>query len=282
MHVRRAAVAGQFYPSDIRELRDAIEFCFLHRLGPGRLPPSENEKREIELLISPHAGYQYSGPVAAHTYLHLSSVRKPESIVIIGPNHYGIGSGISSCKNCEWETPLGRVRVDDILAEKISELSGILDFEEQSHRYEHSIEVQLPFIQYIYGNSVKFVPICIAFQDIDTAIALGEAIADAISGTVSVVVASSDLTHYEPHEKAKMKDMELLKAVERLDVSNFYDVLHSLNVTACGYGAIASAMVAAKKLGFSRAEVLKYATSGDITQDLSSVVGYPSVRFVKD
>ncbi len=282
MHVRRAAVAGQFYPSDIRELRDAIESCFLHRLGPGRLPPSEYEKKESTVLVSPHAGYQYSGPVAAHTYLHASSVRKPESIVIIGPNHYGIGSGISSSKNCEWETPLGRVRVDDILAEKISELSGIVDFDEQSHRYEHSIEVQLPFIQYIYGNSVKFVPICIAFQDIDTARTLGEAVADAIKGTMSVVVASSDLTHYEPHETAKIKDMELLKVVEKLDVSAFYGVLHRLNVTACGYGAIASAMVVAKKLGFSRAEVLKYATSGEITQDLSSVVGYPSVRFVKD
>jgi AmmeMemoRadiSam system protein B len=281
MQVRRAVVAGQFYPSDIMELRDAIEDCFVHRLGPGKLPPSNYTTEGNVICIAPHAGYQYSGPVAANTYMHVSSLKKPETAVIVGPNHYGIGSGISSYKNGVWETPLGRVKVDRELVESISEKTGILDFDEQAHKYEHSIEVQIPFIQYLYGNSIKIVPICIAFQDIETAKILGKGIAEAIRGKSCILVASSDLTHYEEDESARKKDRELLKAVEKLDIDLFYTSLHRLNVTACGYGAIGASIVAARELGFVRGEILKYATSGDITQDLSSVVGYPSVRFVK-
>jgi AmmeMemoRadiSam system protein B len=281
MHVRRAAVAGQFYPSDIRELRDMIEGCFLHNLGPGKLPPAEYTTEGNVICIAPHAGYQYSGPVAAHTYLHVSSQRKPDFIIIVGPNHYGIGSGISAYLQGEWETPLGRIKINHEIAKRLSEETGIVDFDEQSHKYEHSIEVQIPFIQYLYGNNVQIVPVCIAFQDIDTARILGDGIAKVMEGTNSILIASSDLTHYESHHSASKKDVELLNSVKKLDITLFYSELHRLNVSACGYGAIGTSIAAAKKLGFKGAEIIKYATSGDITQDLSSVVGYPSVRFTK-
>ena len=146
---------------------------------------------------------------------------------------------------------------------------------------EHSLEVQLPFLQQIYG-SFKLVPVSIAFQDADTTKELGRGIAELLKERGdSILIASSDLTHYEPDAQARKKDTELLKSVKALDVSGFYATLQKLQVTACGYGAIASVMEACRLLGFTRGEVLKYATSGDSTGDRSSVVGYPSVRFLR-
>lgn len=280
MLLRRPAVAGSFYPADRDKLSDSIRGCYLHPLGPGRLPPADYTTDGSVACVAPHAGYEYSGPVAAHSYLHVSSQRRPELAVIVSPNHYGVGSGVSTYLEGEWETPLGRMKVDSDTSAKIARDAGIVDFDPESHRMEHSLEVQLPFIQAIYGNSLPFVPICIAFQDMETTGLLARSIAKAVEGRRAVLVASSDLTHYEPASEASRKDMALIEAVNSMDAGSFYRTLHRLAVTACGYGAISTVMQAARLLGFRRGELLKYAHSGDTTGDKSRVVGYASIRFV--
>lgn len=281
MYTRRPAVAGSFYPSDPKQLESEIESCFLHPLGPGKLPPSSYKAKEPIICVCPHAGYQYSGPVAAHSYLHVSSLDKPDTIIVVGPNHYGIGSGISAYFQGEWLTPLGSVTIDVATAELIKKEVEIIDEDYEAHRYEHSIEVQIPFLQYIYGK-ISFIPICLGFQDIGTARELGRGISKALNGKRFVFVASSDLTHYEPHEVASRKDKLLLSSLELLDTEKFYKILLDEDISACGYGAIATAIELAKNLGYKRAEILKYATSGDMTGEKGSVVGYPSVRFLLD
>ncbi len=279
MQVRRPAVAGAFYPADPRELKELIRASYLHRLGPGSEPPPEYLSSGVVPCLSPHAGYAYSGPVAAHTYLHVSSLRKPELVVIVGPNHYGVGSGVATFKEGRWETPLGQVSVDEEAARKIVESTGIVDYDPSAHRMEHSIEVQLPFLQLIYGE-FSLLPISLAFQDIETARTLGEGIATLLEGRDAVLIASSDLTHYEAAEQARSKDSQLLKKVQEMDLEGFYGTLERLNVTACGYGAIASVIQACKKLGFKKGELLKYSNSGETTRDMNEVVGYASLRFV--
>lgn len=280
MVTRRPAVAGSFYPSDPAELRRLIAGCYRHAVGPGRLPPSQDESHGIVACVCPHAGYIYSGPVAAHSYLHVSSLRRPDLVVIVAPNHYGVGSGISSYREGEWETPLGKVPVDAAAAKKIVDLTGIVDYDPVSHKMEHSLEVQLPFLQEIYGR-FSMLPISISFQEIETAKELGRGIADLVRDREAILIASSDLTHYETADSAREKDLALLKTVEQMDLEAFYTTLQKKNVTACGYGAIGTVIEACRRLGFVRAEVLKYASSGDTAGDRSSVVGYPSARFVR-
>lgn len=280
MVTRRPAVAGSFYPSDPAELRRLIADCYRHAVGPGRLPPSQDESHGIVACVCPHAGYIYSGPVAAHSYLHVSSLRRPDLVVIVAPNHYGVGSGISSYREGEWETPLGKVPVDAAAAKKIVDLTGIVDYDPVSHKMEHSLEVQLPFLQEIYGR-FSMLPISISFQEIETAKELGRGIADLLRDREAILIASSDLTHYETADSAREKDLALLKTVEQMDLEAFYTTLQRKNVTACGYGAIGTVIEACRRLGFVRAEVLKYASSGDTAGDRSSVVGYPSARFVR-
>lgn len=271
-------MAGSFYPDDPSELRSLIDDCYTSPLGPGSLPPSKEARSGVMACVCPHAGYIYSGPIAAHSYLWLSSLRRPEVVVILGPNHYGLGSGISTFREGEWETPLGSVRVDTPAASKIVELTGLVDYSPESQRREHSIEVQLPFLQSIY-HSFSFVPVCLAFQDIETARELGRGIAQILRGRDAILIASSDLTHYEPATVAREKDTALLEQVLRLDTEGFYGVLETKAVTACGYGAIATVMEASRLLGFKGGVLQKYATSGDTTGDNDAVVGYPSVVF---
>lgn len=228
----------------------------------------------------PHAGYEYSGPVAAHSYYCASSLPDPELIVIVAPNHYGIGSGISSCSGGEWETPLGRMRVDGKAATAMADAASIIDFDSASHRIEHSLEVQLPFLQKIYGSSVPFVPLSLSFQDAETTRAVALGIYAILKGRKSLLIASSDFTHYEPADQAKRKDMALIREIESMDIDSFYSTLERLQVTACGFGAIAAVIQASKLLGFKHGELLKYANSGDSTGDYSQVVGYGSLKFV--
>jgi MEMO1 family protein len=277
---RAPAVAGIFYPSDARELYRLIELSFKEqRFGPGHLPPSgEFNRRRIYGIVSPHAGYVYSGAVAANGYYETSSMNF-DRIVMIGPNHYGIGTGLATVRNGIWETPLGEVEVDSELASQIAENSGILDFDELAHSRDHCLEVQLPFLQYIKKNQFKIVPIIMIMQDKVTASEIGESIASSTRNLNTLVIASSDFTHYEPNDEAHRKDDELIKAILSLDISNFYTTFERLNVSACGYGAIASIMTAAKALGATKGELLRYATSGDVMGDTNNVVGYASIIF---
>lgn len=278
---RPPAVSGIFYPSNPFELQKSLEQSFLNmNFGPGKMPPSLDRKK-IYGIISPHAGYAYSGSVAANGYYQVSNMNY-ETVIMTGPNHYGIGSGVATMRQSLWKTPLGDVEVNTDFADTISK-NTVIDMDDFSHIRDHCLEVQLPFLQCIRkDDTFRIVPIIMNLQDIETAKDVGRTIAQAItsSSTKALLIASSDFTHYEPNEEAHRKDIELIDTILSLDVSSFYAVLERLDISACGYGAIASIMIAVKELGASKAELLKYATSGDITGDKSSVVGYASIVFL--
>ncbi|MGI0090493.1 MAG: AmmeMemoRadiSam system protein B [Nitrososphaerales archaeon] len=290
--VRPPAVAGMFYPSDKDELFESIHRSFTHPLGPGRFPhgAAESGTKMVECLIVPHAGYAYSGPVAAHSYFiaqsfFASNVGRKVVVFILGPNHYGLGSGVAVSGSNSWITPLGSVHVNTDLATAIIRASSILDIDDTAHAKEHSIEVQLPFLQIVSSmrEDWSFVPICMMLQDNETSKQVAESVFKVINTCTDessvLVIGSSDLTHYEPHIQAMAKDLELLESVSEMDPLSFYNVLERLNVSSCGYGAIAATIYVSKMLGRKKGTILKYATSGDITGDRSSVVGYPSVHF---
>ena len=276
MQIRTPAVAGMFYPSEKNELKESIHQCFLHTFGPGKLPPTE-EKKKIYGVICPHAGYMYSGPIACHSFYSISS-ESPELFIIIGPNHWGVGCNVAAMKDCSWETPLGQVEVDSDAASELSKISNIVDLDFFSHTKEHSLEVQVPMLQEVYSE-FKILPIILIDQERNTAEEIGDAVATIAKQKNSIIIGSSDFTHYEPNEFAHEQDKALIEPILDLDVEQFYKVLYEKNVTACGYGAIASTMIACKKLGATKGELLKYATSGDVTGDTSSVVGYGSIIF---
>jgi len=280
LRVRHPSQAGSFYAGSEPALRSQIEQCFKHRFGPGVVPKvSEDGPRRIIGLVCPHAGYMYSGPVAANSYHRLAADGRVDVFVIMGPNHYGLGSGLATVERGIWRTPLGDVQVDSELAEEIVRESGIIDIDEAAHTYEHSIEVQLPFLQYLYGSSFKFVPICFLMQDLESSREVGRALAKALADRNAVIIASTDLTHYEPQNTAERKDRMVIEAMLKMDENLLYSVLESHRVSACGYGPVAALIVAAKGLKAERAELLSYKTSGDVTGDRSSVVGYASVMF---
>ncbi len=280
--IRYPSQAGMFYAGTEEALRRQIEECFKHRFGPGEVPKvNENGPRRIVGVISPHAGYMYSGPVAANAYYHLALDGVVDLFVILGPNHHGIGSGLATVDGGVWRTPLGDVEVDGETAREIARRSKIIDFDESAHRYEHSIEVQIPFLQYVYGSSFKFVPICFLMQDLETSREVGEAIGESLYGRNAVIIASTDLTHYEPQRRAHEKDRKVIDAIMKMDEELLYSVIESYNISACGYGPVIALITAAKKLNAKSVSVLSYKTSGDITGDTSSVVGYASLSFNK-
>ncbi len=275
--MRRPAQAGSFYPSERAALISQIEKCFLHKLGTGKLPKSQEKgERKIVSAVSPHAGYAYSGPVAAHLYSALASDGIPDTIVILGPNHYGVGTGVSAMVEGTWQTPLGEVEIDSAVAKRICKNSDIIDIDDSSHMSEHSIEVQLPFLQYIYGNRFKFVPISMMMQDVETSRSVGESIARSTDNQDMLVIATSDLSHYEHQRQAETKDKLVTSAILRLDEEELQRVVELQNISMCGYGPVSSAIVAGKLFGAKSAKALSYQTSGDITGDYSQVVGYLS------
>jgi AmmeMemoRadiSam system protein B len=282
MKIRRPTQAGSFYKGNAEALKTQIENCFLHELGPKKRPEvNKNGPRKVIGLVCPHAGYMYSGAVAANAYYALAEDGKPDTVVILGPNHTGYGSGLALMNEGVWRTPLGDVEVDGETANRIVQETQLVDVDDLAHRFEHSIEVQLPFLQYLYGSEFKFVPICFQLQDLQSAVEVGRALVEVLASKNAVVIASSDMTHYEPQRNAEAKDLAALKAVEAMDEKLFYSTIETRHVTACGYGPIATVMVAAKGLGATEAKLLCYKSSGDVTGDYSSVVGYAAVSFKK-
>ena len=278
MGVRTPAVSGTFYPGDDKELKDLIHECFLHEFGPGKIPPTDSDQK-IYGVICPHAGFVYSGPVACHSFYAIS-LSKSKLAIITGPNHYGIGKNVASMVDSSWKTPLGLVEVDSESALELRECLGILELDSFSHSKEHSIEVQIPILQETFPNEMKILPISLITQDQKTATQVGSAIAELAKKNDALLIGSSDFTHYEENGFAHKQDMALIEPILKLDIDEFYGVLHEKHVTACGYGAIASTMIACKELGATEGKLLKYATSGDISGDKSSVVGYASIIFV--
>lgn len=276
MQIRTPAVAGMFYPDGKKELKKLIKDCFLHNFGPGKIPPS-NIKKKIFGVICPHAGYVYSGPVACYSFYEISA-DLPEIFIIIGPNHWGVGSSVSTMIDSKWQTPLGEVEVDSKIAEEISKITEVVEIDNFSHSREHSLEVQIPMLQEI-AIDFKIVPIALINQSKDIAVKVGSAVAKIARKNKVMIIGSSDFTHYETNEFAHEQDAALIEPILKLDVDRFYDVLHERDISACGYGAIASTMIACKEIGATKGELLKYATSGDIAGDKSSVVGYGSIIF---
>ena len=280
--IRRPTQAGAFYEGNAESLKKQIEDCFLHKFGPGKIPEVvEAGTRKIVGLVCPHAGYMFSGSVAAHAYYELALDGTPEVFVIFGPNHTGYGSALAVMNEGVWRTPLGDVEIDSETANQIVRESRIVDVDDSAHRFEHSIEVQLPFLQYLYGSKFKIVPICFLMQDLSSAREVGQAVAKVLADKNAVIIASSDMTHYEPHERAAKKDRLALEAVEAMDEAKFYSIIETQRVSACGYGPIAALITAAKILGAKEAKLLCYKTSGDVIGDYSSVVGYAAVSFKK-
>jgi hypothetical protein len=265
--MRQATVAGKFYPANPEALRKELDNCF----SGTTIDPRSG----IKGIVVPHAGYIYSGRVAARSYAVLPEA---DTYVIFGPNHTGYGSPVALSTET-WSTPLGKVETDHELAEKLA--GSIICQDEVAHRFEHSIEVQIPFLQYRFKHDFRILPVCIGMQDEEIALEVGMEIARAITaiGRKAVIIASSDFTHYQPAHVAESNDRYLIKAILDMNVDDLYNRLYARDISACGYGPIAATITAARELGASKAELLKYATSGEVTGDDSGVVGYASLIF---
>ena len=250
--IRKPAVAGQFYPFNKKELEQEIE---------------KNLKvtgEKSKAAIAPHAGYDYSGAVASYSYKSIPSNVK--TIFILGPNHMGLGEEISIDKNT-WQTPLGKIKVDLEKAEKLG-----LSFD--SNESEHSIEVHLPFLQYLFKD-FKIVPICFLNQSKEKAIEIGKKLAKVV-GKDDFVLVSSDFSHYIPYEEAYKQDLEAIKYITSLDINKLYEKVEQ-GLSACGYGPIIALMQFAKEKNLI-GKLLKYSTSGDVKK-MNEVVGYASIIF---
>jgi AmmeMemoRadiSam system protein B len=282
---RKAVVAGSFYAANRQSLEAQIKNCFLHEIGPGVLPASAQEKeRKIMGIVVPHAGFMYSGPVAAHSYLQLSFEKTPRTIIILGPNHRGLGGEVSLMSSGQWQTPLGTIEIDQSIANEIiaHDEKRILRDDFQAHLFEHSIEVQLPFLQFIYPNSeFKIIPISIINQQLVSMKYLAEIIYETIKDKYQdfLLIASSDFTHYEEQESTKHKDSEGIKEILKMDTDLFYMTIQNNNASICGPGPISVVMEACRKLGVNQGQLLKYATSGDVSGIYDQVVGYASIIF---
>jgi len=278
MEVREPAVSGTFYPEDEKELKTMIHDCFMHPVGPGKIPPTDTVQK-IYGVICPHAGFVYSGPIACHSFYSISSSTS-ELAIITGPNHYGIGQNVASMIDARWKTPLGLTDVDSESALELRNDLDILELDSFSHSKEHSIEVQIPMLQETFSHDMKILPISLINQEQKTATKLGSAIAKIAQKKDALLIGSSDFTHYDENGFAHRQDLALIEPILKLDVDEFYNILYERKVTACGYGAIAATMAASKELGATEGKLLKYATSGDVSGDKSSVVGYASIIFV--
>jgi len=263
--IRNAVVAGQFYPASASELKAMIE----------AMVDKKAKKEKVIGLVSPHAGYIYSGPVAGAA---ISRIKFQDTFIIMGPNHTGAGKPLSIMTEGVWETPLGEVEIDSELSKKILATSAYLQEDNVAHLYEHSIEVQLPFLQY-FKPDFKLAPIVMAYASGAIYKEMGKEIAKAVKELKKrvVIIASSDMTHYEPQASAQEKDNRVIEAILDLNEDEVLSRVEEFNISMCGYGPAVSLIAAAKELGATEAELVKYQTSGDTTGDYSAVVGYAGI-----
>ncbi|MBI4688278.1 MAG: AmmeMemoRadiSam system protein B [Nitrospirae bacterium] len=263
--IRKPAVAGQFYsgsPSGLlKEVQKYIE-------------PSAQKVNALGVL-SPHAGLMYSGAVAGAVY---SRAAMPHTIVLIGPNHTGMGRTVSVMAEGRWEIPTGALRIDSLLARKIIEASDVIEEDDVAHLLEHSLEVQLPFILY-FSRDVEIVPITMMTDSLSVCKAVGEAVAQAVkdAGYPVMIAASSDMTHYETDSSARAKDKKALGKILNLDPEGLYKTVRREGISMCGVIPAATMLYAVKKLEAKGAELVKYMTSGDVSGDYDHVVGYAGI-----
>jgi AmmeMemoRadiSam system protein B/AmmeMemoRadiSam system protein A len=267
--IRNPYVAGYFYPASASEIR-AMMAKFIDKDAP---------KEEAIGLLMPHAGYQYSGAVAGAA---LSRIKFKDTFIIMGPTHSGLGEPFSVMCEGTWRTPLGDVEVDAELARKIVALSEYAVEDYRAHQEEHAVEVQLPFLQYINPH-VRIVPIILAGAPSEIYKEIGHSIARAIKelNREAVILASGDMTHREPQASAEKKDMKAVEAMVALDEDELTARYKNLRISMCAHGPVVTLIAAAKELGVTGAELVKYQTSGDTTGDYNEVVGYAGVIFKK-
>ncbi|MBN2408831.1 MAG: AmmeMemoRadiSam system protein B [Candidatus Aminicenantes bacterium] len=267
--VRKPAVAGYFYPRTAAELRSLLS----------RMVNPQAQKEKARAVVSPHAGLVYSGYVAGAVF---SSVVLPGRFILLGPSHRGQRSLFGIVEGGIWETPLGGVPVDEALAEALVRGSSLIRVEEEAHEEEHSLEVQLPFLQSL-RTGFSIVPLSVSptagFEDLED---LGKALAAAVRGAGDdvLVVASTDMSHYVSQETARKKDFLAIERIQALDARGLYEVVHREAISMCGFQPTVAAMLAAKELGASRADLIRYMTSGEISGDYVQVVGYAGLRIV--
>jgi len=265
--IRRPAVAGQFYPADPQSLRNELV-----TLTQGKFPPAE--PRGLALMV-PHAGYVYSGRVAGETY---TAVRLARRAIILCPNHTGHGEALAINDDGEWDTPLGRVPVDSSLARGVLEGCRDVRVDWSAHRHEHSLEVQLPFLQHLVAE-VTFVPLCVGTHHLETLLDLGRAVASAIdsAGEDVLLIVSSDMSHYIPASLAARKDQQAIDRVLALDPEGLHRVVLEEDISMCGVAPAVAGLEAARRIGAREARLVAYSHSGETTGDLRSVVGYAGV-----
>lgn len=263
--VRHPAVAGQFYPGQPDVLMHDIQ----------QYAGSPEEKLRAVGCIVPHAGYMYSGHVAGAVY---SRLELPKCFIILCPNHTGMGAPLSIMSEGAWLTPLGEARIDTSMAADLKRILPLLSEDPDAHQREHAIEVQVPFLQALV-KEFSFVPIAVGTSRFEVLDALGRAVAIAVQNAPEdvLVIASSDMNHYESDEVTRIKDRRAIDPILALDPKGLWDVVTTQHISMCGFGPAVAMLTAAKLLGASKAELIKYATSGDISGDRDAVVGYAGI-----
>ena len=260
--IRHPAVSGFFYPSDPKKLRELVT-SFL----------TKSPREKALGIVVPHAGYVYSGKIAGEVY---SRIEIPEEIVILSPNHTGLGKPFSIMPRGTWRTPLGDAEINSELASKMMETCPLLEEDGLAHVKEHSLEVQIPFLQ-VAKKGFRFVPITLGHVSYENCKALGEGLARAIGEKPVLLIASSDMNHYEDREKTMKKDQAALDCIQNRDPEALYKTVHAKNISMCGVIPTTVMLIAANRLKASQATLVDHKTSGDVSGDFSSVVGYAGV-----
>ncbi len=268
--IRHPAVAGRFYPANPQRLRAEVES---YTAAPADAPV-EGKIRALGCVV-PHAGYMYSGHVAGAVYRRIDL---PQCMVILCPNHTGMGEPLAIMSEGAWRTPLGDATIDEELAAELKQRMPLLSEDQQAHRFEHALEVQLPFLQ-VLAPGFRFVPIVVGTSNFDVLSSLGIVIGNILAEQDArcLVIASSDMNHYESDSITRAKDRRAIDQLLALDPRGLYDVVRDGNISMCGYGPAVVMLTAARKLGATKAELIRYATSGDITEDRDQVVGYAGI-----
>ncbi len=261
--LREPAVANQFYPGDKATLTQAVQQY---------IPHPDTQPQSALAVVSPHAGYVYSGSVAGETF---SKVTIPKDVIILGPNHLGHGAPIALMAEGSWNMPMGEVPVNRELAQNVESASELIEPDTLAHRSEHSLEVQVPFLQFLQPE-LSIVPLVISHIHYETCQIIGRALASAIKnfGKEVLIVASSDMTHYESRESATAKDSMAIERIQEMDPAGLYNTVIGKRITMCGIMPTTIALIAAMELGAESAELVRYTDSGETSGDTAQVVGY--------
>ena len=266
---RKPSVAGSFYPGQKDALLESI----------AQMTDRKAARKKALAVVAPHAGYEYSGPVAGAVF---SSVEIPRTVVILGPAHREIGALFAIQKEGSWVTPLGETPIQADLAALILDLCPLVREDERAHQWEHSLEVELPFIQY-FEKKASLVPVCVSYEaEFDDLETLGRALAASLRafGQDVLIVASTDMSHYVSQETAEKKDFLAIRKIIALDARGLFDTVRDQKISMCGYQPTTAAITAARELGAAGAELMQYQTSGARTGDFAQVVGYAGIRII--